>query len=225
MKAKFGAIVVAGSGKIGGHVMSRNRGGAYMRTKGIATNPNTSAQQVARSILSSLSSAWSSLTESQRLGWNNAVADFAKTDVFGDIKNPSGINLFIKLNSNLSNIGEAVLLDAPAKLEVPFSLITNAVFDVSDVDLSVTFGDGSYSATPLLVYATPTLSDGVTFVKNKMRVIGFIPDDSAIIAIGAMYVAKFGTPAVGANISFGFQPVVASGQKGVIQTVKASVVA
>ena len=33
MKTKFGAIIVAGSGKINGFVASKNRAGAYLRTK------------------------------------------------------------------------------------------------------------------------------------------------------------------------------------------------
>jgi len=59
MKIKFGAIVVAGSGKIGGHVASKNRGGAYLRTKVTPTNPNSPAQAGARALLASLSTGWS----------------------------------------------------------------------------------------------------------------------------------------------------------------------
>ena len=111
MKAQFGALVVAGSGKINGWVASRNRGGAYFRTKVTPLNPSTSAQQNARGILGSLSTQWSQLTEEQRLSFNNAVASFATTDIFGDIRNPSGINLFVKLNTNLINTGQALWFD------------------------------------------------------------------------------------------------------------------
>jgi len=44
MKMKFGAIVVDGRGKIGGHVASKNRGGAYLRTKVTPSNPQTGYQ-------------------------------------------------------------------------------------------------------------------------------------------------------------------------------------
>jgi hypothetical protein len=87
MKMKFGAFVVAGSGKIGGHVASRNRSGAFLRTKVTPTNPQTGAQNAVRSLLASLSSAWRSLTGAQRAAWNGAVSAFPRTNVFGDIVN------------------------------------------------------------------------------------------------------------------------------------------
>ena len=59
MKLKFGAIVTDGRGKIGGHVASKNRSGAYLRTKVTPSNPNTVAQVQVRSILASLSQSWS----------------------------------------------------------------------------------------------------------------------------------------------------------------------
>ena len=98
MKVKFGAIVVDGRGKIGGHVASKNRGGAYFRTKVTPTNPNSTAQAGVRNRMTSLAQGWRGLSASARLSWNNAVGDFAKTDIFGDIKQPSGINLFPTLN-------------------------------------------------------------------------------------------------------------------------------
>ena len=39
MKIKFGSEVVDGRGKIGGHVYSKNKGGAYKRTKVTPSNP------------------------------------------------------------------------------------------------------------------------------------------------------------------------------------------
>ena len=95
MKIKYGAIIVDGSGKIGGHVASKNRSGSYLRTKTTPSNPNTTAQAQARSVLASLSTGWGVLTDDQRKSWNDAVGDYAKTDIFVDFKNPSGINLYV----------------------------------------------------------------------------------------------------------------------------------
>ena len=55
MKIKFGAIVVDGRNKIGGHVMSKNRAGAYMRTKVSPVNPRSLDQMSVRSRLSAIS--------------------------------------------------------------------------------------------------------------------------------------------------------------------------
>jgi len=86
MKIKFGALVVDGRGKIGGHVASKNRGGAYLRTKVTPVNPQTSFQNAVRNRLTAFAQAWRGLAASQRAAWNSSVSDFSKTDIFGDIK-------------------------------------------------------------------------------------------------------------------------------------------
>jgi hypothetical protein len=226
MKIKFGAIVVAGSGKIGGHVASKNRGGAYLRTKVTPTNPNTSAQAGARALLSSLSTAWSGLTESQRLGWNGAVKDFATTDIFGDIKNPSGINLYVKLNANLIGTGQAGISDAPAKLEIPFSPLVSAVYDVSTpASTGFEFADAAMTDVAILVSATPKVSNGTSFVKNLYRNIGTVNGDEGLLTFGDDYIAKFGNLTVGDKIFLKVEAVLANGQKGTAQTISIVAVA
>lgn len=227
MKIKFGSLVVAGSGKIGGHVASKNRGGAYLRTKVTPSNPQTVRQLTARSILASLSSAWSGLSAAARASWSNAVANFATTDIFGDIRNPSGNNLYVKLNTNLINTGQATLSVAPEKLEVPFSPIVTAVADISDTTLAVGFGDSLLNGEKVLVFATPSLPQGVSFVKNKLRLLGAFEVDTEQIdspaSLWSAYVAKFGAPVAGANIVISVKPVIATGQAGLAQTAKLTV--
>lgn len=225
MKIKFGAIVTDGRGKIGGHVASKNRGGAYMRTKVTPSNPNTSAQVEARSLLSSLSQSFRSLTSEQILSWNNAVKDWSSTDIFGDIKNPTGLNLFVKINTNLSNVGLAVLNAPPAKMEMPATLITGATISVADGSLSIDFSDASADGTNVLVRATPVVSNGVSFVKSEYRVIGNRLVDGTGLASDIIYSDKFGTPAIGSKIFVSIQYVLASGQKSTTQSVVASIVA
>lgn len=215
MKIKFGSIVVAGSGKIGGHVASKNRGGAYLRTKVTPSNPNTSYQAAARSILASLSTGWSLLTEAQRLGWNSAVKDFATTDIFGDIKNPSGINLYVKLNANLIGSGQAAISDAPAKLEIPFAGFTSVVYDVSTPLNTVgTLTNSDLEGYTVLISATPKVSQGTSFVKNQFRVIRSEVVEGNAINFGDAYIAKFGNLTVGDKFFVKFEVVLANGQKG-----------
>ena len=65
-KIKFGMMMTDASGKLGGQVFSKNRGGSYVRTKVTPTNPQSTAQMSIRGIFASISSRWSSLTEAQR---------------------------------------------------------------------------------------------------------------------------------------------------------------
>ena len=86
MKIKWGALVVDGSGKLGGHVASKNKGGNYLRTKVTPANPQTAAQSNVRSVFATISSGWSSLTEAQRLSFADKVSEYSKTNIFGDLK-------------------------------------------------------------------------------------------------------------------------------------------
>ena len=225
MKIKFGAIVTDGRGKIGGHVASKNRGGAYLRTKVTPSNPNTVAQSTARTLLASIAQGWSGLTEEQRLAWNNAVSDWSKTDIFGDIKNPSGLNLYVKLNANLLGSQQSAISVPPVKVEMPTAHLVSASYSVGNAELTLVFSNTSANTVMCLVRATASLSAGTSYVKNAFRVI-----DSSFVASGGLTLAnsyenKFGTPSIGANIFVSTQFVESTGQKSVESTVKAVVVA
>ena len=223
MKLKFGAIVTDGRGKIGGHVASKNRAGAYLRTKVTPSNPNTVAQMQARSILASLSQRWQTLTESQRSGWNDAVKEWGTTDIFGDIKNPSGINLFVKLNANLLSISYPQLSDVPAKSEIPAVVVVGAVYRITTDTIEITFDSFLADGYVALVRATPKLSAGVSFVKSQFRVIGYGNVSLGALSLAGAYSNKFGAISVGANVYLSVQLVSAIGQKTVEQKVKLEV--
>lgn len=196
MKTKFGAIIVAGSGKIGGHVASRNRSGSYLRTKVTPVNPGSPDQSAVRNRLAGLSSAWRSLTASQRQSWNSAVQDFATTDIFGDLKNPSGFNLYQRLNNNLLNISESAISTPPLPTAVDYmTSISIAAEDATVAEsLVLTYAPAIAADHKVKVLATPPMSAGVNFVKSEYRQIDVIATaDASPLNILAAYQAKFGS--------------------------------
>jgi len=196
MKAKFGAIVVAARGKIGGHVASQNRAGAYFRTKVTPTNPQSSAQTTVRNRLAGISSAWRGLTAAQRAAWNSAVQDYAKTDIFGDLRNPTGFNLFQRLNNNLVTCGEAQIPSPPAVVPVDaFTSITLTAEDAAAAeDFSLAIAPAVEADHLVKVYATPPMSAGISFVKSEYRLIGIMPNSQTSPYDGtAAYQAVFGS--------------------------------
>lgn len=225
MKLKFGALVVAGSGKIGGHVASKNRGGAYLRTKVTPSNPRSAAQSQARGILSSLSTQWGLLTEEQRKAWNDAVANFSKTDVFGDIKNPSGINLFVKLNANLANSGQLQLNLPPVKEEIPTDTNFSAVFDIGATELVFSSTSDVLATIICRVQSSGSVPQGVTNVNSKLRTISSNLILSESTSNYSAYVAKFGAPVLGQKIYLTVAPILATGQIGVPILILATITA
>lgn len=220
-KIKFGAMMVDASGKLGGQVFSKNRGGAYIRTKATPLNPQTTAQMTIRGIFASISSTWSALLESQRATFNNFVSDYARTDIFGDLRNPSGKNLYQRLNQNLAISAQAGINVCVSPSEVPFANLANALGDVSNAEFLIGT-NGNTTGSKVVIWATAPLSQGTRFVKNKLRQIQVADGgNSTTTDIWTSYVAKFGTPSAGANIFVGVRVINANGQASPLETVKA----
>ena len=222
-KIKFGMMMTDASGKLGGHVFSKNRGGSYIRTKVTASNPQSSAQMTVRGIFASISSGWSSLTESARNSYRNFVADYAKTDIFGDLRNPSGKSLYQRLNQNLAISNQPLLAQRVAPSEVPFANMVSAAASLALSELEIITA-GVTTGAKVVVWATPSLSQGKKFVKNSLRQISVVNGNAALITnVFADYVAKFGTPVAGANVYIGVRVINANGQASPLEVVKATI--
>lgn len=218
MKVKFGAIVVDGRGKIGGHVASKNRSGSYFRTKVTPVNPQTSFQNAVRSRLANFSAEWRTLTQAQRDAWNAAVVNFSQTNIFGDGVNPTGKNLYTALNGNLSNIGEANILVPPTPVAVVESSISAISFEDATVAADVTLTlDAVDPGQHYLVFASAPTSPGVGFFKNRLRQIAVHDGQTGTsVDVTAAYVAKFGNPIAGQKAGFKIVPIDnTTGQAGV----------
>jgi hypothetical protein len=203
-KIKFGAIVVAASGKSNGHVFTKNRGGAVLRTKVTPTNPQSASQIAARGRFSTNSQGWRGLSDAARQAWNSAVNDFKRTDIFGDIKTPSGINLYVRLNTNLALVETAALTLPPVPTEVPRVLTLSVATAEGAGTMVATYTDAIPANAAMVLKATPAMSPGKTFVKSDLRVIGtYLTADASPLNIAADYVAKFGSiGAAGQKIHF-----------------------
>lgn len=213
-KIKFGMMMTDARGKLGGQVFSKNRSGAYVRTKVTPVNPQSARQQANRSLLGSMSSQWSGLTEGQRRSWNEGTESWQRTNIFGDLQKPTGKNLFTALNKNRANwFGLGLLLVPPAKVEFPpinrISVSVAAGVITANVDIAEP-GD-----LVMRYRATPPISVGISYVKNLLREVeGFtvVPGTNVITDT---YVAAFGQPVVGQKIVFEFYLIAPNGQSGV----------
>lgn len=191
-KIKFGMMMTDARGKLGGQVFSKNKSGSYVRTKVTPTNPRTAKQMQSRSILGTLSAGWNALTLAQVTAWNKAVESWAKTDIFGDLKNPTGKNLYVSLNKNLLGIGLSDISTPPAKIEMEnissFNAAVNALGTTATFTGLTTLTTGKYQ-----VMASPNVPTGVNYVKNKLRVISMDVDGAGLASsFIADYTAVFG---------------------------------
>jgi len=228
MKAKWGAFVVDGRGKVGGHVASKNKAGAYFRTKVSPVNPQSTSQITVRNRMATRSQAWRGLDAADRDAWNAAVASFPRTNVFGDSVEPSGFNLYCELNNNLLLAGESAI-DTPPTPDSVDDIVIGALSAGAaggTVSLAYTAGAGG---SQILVFATAPQSPGRSFVKSQYRYIGqFASDAASPFNAATAYITKFGaiTTAAGQKIFFKTKAVnTTTGQSGVPQSASAIIAA
>jgi len=193
MKVLWGALIVDGRRKIGGQVASKNRGGAYMRNKVTPVNPQTASQTEIRNRLASISQSWRALTAAQRAAWNGAVANFARTDIFGNLKNPSGFNLYQRLNNVVVSLGEDTMDTPPNPTSVAQFSNLVLTYTSGTPALSLAFDVTAGADAGYKLYATPPLSAGIDFVKSEYRLIKFSGNNpTSPLNILADYTAVFG---------------------------------
>lgn len=206
MKLKWSGFgAVDGRGKINGHVASKNRSGAYARTKVSPVNPQTTYQQAARNLFTTLSQAWRSLTQAQRNAWNAAVSDYAKTDVFADLRNPTGKNLFSRLNINLQLAGIAVINTPPTPSGA--GSITAGTLVMTNGGAKTIAFTPTPAATGVQVWATQGVSPGKQFVKNDLRLIDTLAAAATSPAnIATAYQDRFGEPPIGTRVTVRLVP-------------------
>lgn len=198
------------SGKLGGNVFSRTKGGAVIRNRVVGSNPQTIAQQNVRAIFGAISSAWRSLSVTQREAWNAITSDYPYQNRLGETKLLSGKALFQKLNNNLVYAGESILESplAPQGVNAPvlsqdFSVERNIAGSALLVgEITVDLATAGDNTTIGVLEMTPPLSPGV---KNAAPRFVRITQTSAVGSVldfdfSAAYVSIFGVPAEGSQV-------------------------
>lgn len=201
-KIKFSMIVSDMRNKLNGSVFSKNRAGSYVRNKVTPVNPQTSFQNAVRGALTAASQSWRTLTQSQRDAWQGAVQNFTKTDIFGDIKTPSGINLYNALYLNASTLGAVPLTTPPPLSSSPGVPDIGLTVDSAPQTFTITSGLGAVPAgEDWVIFGTNGQSAGREFVKNQYRVVTVLAGGTALPYAGITpYTNKFGALVAGTKV-------------------------
>lgn len=214
---KMGELMTALSGKAGGTINSRNKGGTYIKNFTMPTNPRTVYQIGVRNAFTAQSQAWRGLTQAQRDAWNAATGNFPYTNAVGDTKFLSGLALFTKLNINLGLCSVAPLTSppTPGAVSAVLSIVPTYVGGVVTVAFTPTPVPAN---TSFLLWATPGYSPGIKNVNNRYRFIKNIASTTASPFIAStVYTARFGAASVGTKVSFGLLPInTVTGEAGIM---------
>lgn len=218
--------ITAISGKAGGSVYSRNRGGEYIKNFVMPTNTITQARQAVRAVFGALASAWRALTQSERNTWIEQAPNYLRTNAFGDQKQLQPNALFVGQNTNLLNAGLTQINEITAPQGTNGLVSRNgSLFDLGSGspqwDFNFDLEMDNASATALnhfVLEATPPHNASRRNVKNEYRVLAKSADHSttppqdpelthtSFFADGPdaadKYVDKFGMPEEGDVVSY-----------------------
>ena len=189
-------------GKEGGRVFSKNKAGNYTRRKTTPSNPNSLRQATVRASLTFLSNNWRALTQAQRDAWTSLANQLSTTNVFGDAFKYTGMNVYVKLNRNLAEIGEAYITAAPNAGAATAILITDLDADTTGGGLDVTLSAAVPVGSAMTLSASKAQSAGVTVPKGGYRRIQIIQNaDGALPDVSAAYIAAYGAlPPIGQKV-------------------------
>jgi hypothetical protein len=229
MNCKFGAIIVDAKGKIGGHVISHNKYGAFMSTKNMGKSNASESQGKTRSMFSTVLKSYRNLTSQQMIAWNAITPLFARANYFGENKIPAATALYARLNLTLLSIGEDMITDPPA-FASPGELATISLVATSAPALTLTYTEAIPASVKAVVFATPPISKGRMATEMLYKKIGVlktgVPDQSPK-SLATEYASVFGAlPAVGLKVHVAVQLVdTSSGISGLFRSAAAIVTA
>jgi len=188
------------SGHLGTYISFKTRHGQSRRRYVVPNNPRSPAQVRVRTWFGNPSARWRTLTEAQRAAWIAGGSQEASDGRLGDSGRLTGCQFFVKINTNLANVGEPPVVDPPNK----------PVFSANPVgDLTITNTGGIIAlklsvptapARHMLVWATAPCSPGVSF-PGRFVILGRLPEPEAGLSdITEMYTARYGMPGAGRRV-------------------------
>jgi len=181
---RFKSLVLAqASGSTGGLTYSHNAGGMYVRQRTVPTDPNTVAQATIRAIVASLVNHWvNTLTADQRTAWNTYATNVPLNDVFGDPRERSGINHYVRSNTPRLQGAQTRIDDGPTIFDLgEFTSPTFAILAATN-KVEVTFNDNddwvSEDNAILLIWGSRPKNPTINFFKGPYKNMQGIPGSS-----------------------------------------------
>jgi len=175
-KVILGPMVGQASGKIGGMVFSRNRGGTYVRRRAHPTTNTSEWAEAAKAAFAAVSGAWEDLSAAARQAFSVWAANNPIVDRLGNKITLDGHAAYVRLNAFRFQLGES-LLTLPPTVSPPAGLSTMTLEGavVSNL-LNVKFTP-SQAATSMVLAVKACIREGPAreYVKGDLRFCSISP--------------------------------------------------
>lgn len=169
------ALLTQASGSVGGVTFSRAKGGMYIRARSMPVNPDTVYQQAVRQAQGTLSARWqTTMTPTQRSGWEIYAANVPRRNRLGDTIHLSGIAMYTRCNVSRIQAGLPVVDDGPNSYTIgdPPDLTGVAWSNSGPNTLTLNYNVTTDPADRLLVYVSRPISPTVNFFRGPYRYNG-----------------------------------------------------
>lgn len=174
-----GSLVSCVNGKVGDVVFYRGRWGQVARKWVYPTNTITARRTNVRSNFASLISLYNSLTQEMQNEWNVFASTLVKLNRVAYAYVPTGLQIFMERNINLSMIAQGPLLVPPVDASLPaYVQFNNPVMDIANVWIHLvnSINDIILPADIYaIIYATNNVAAHVRNKKNRYRIITTYP--------------------------------------------------
>jgi hypothetical protein len=188
------------SGKCGLTVTWRGRAGLLRRAYVVPRNPDTLAQRIVRTNLTSTAGRWATLTEAQRAAWNTAALQHKTKMRLGQTGPMTGFQFFTKINATLAQFGQDQVDAPPGRPNFPALAPQNLVITNTTGVIALKLTCPADPGQNTIIRASAPVSQGINRVPFT-RIIGMCPAPAAGSAnITSLYTAVFGVPAVGSKV-------------------------
>ena len=183
------------SGSAKGVTARYQDGRSILSLKCYPSGEATVLQLARRTSLKKITKTWPLLTDQQRLDWERLAEHASGVSVFGQKAKLSGINLFVRLNSNRQMAGEEILTDAPDSNAATPNVEYSNIYVTPDL---VAFTGIRHQSSPykLVVKMSASQSPGISNGWSKTVIIsGDTEDDWGEANVTELYLNKIGAAA------------------------------
>lgn len=172
-KVLLGPMVGQASGKIGGMVFSRNRGGTYIRRRAHPTTNTSQWAEAAKSAFALVSGAWEDLDAAERQAFTIWAANNPIVDRLGNKITLDGHAAYVQLNSFRAQLGES-LLTLPPTVSAPVGLATLSLEGAMVSSMILAKFTPSQATTSMLLTVKAAVKEGLArrYVKGDLRFCG-----------------------------------------------------
>ena len=117
-------IDVPQTGKLGLTVTYPGRSGLIRRSWVVPANPRTGDQLLVRTRLAQYAAGYDALTEAQQDAWITAAAQYQTKPSLGQSGPMTGLQLFVRINTNLAAVGEPAVATPPDRPQFDTNVAT-----------------------------------------------------------------------------------------------------